>query len=140
MQHNRKARGRSRGKRSARSFRRSGRVVLALALEFLKLVLVIGGLIALGLLFHSGGDRLYARLFFACVGLFVAVYVTSSIYRGRIICPLCLGTVLKTQRCRKHRNARRALFLTHKATVFFDILTRLGFTCMYCGTRFRLRR
>ena len=89
---------------------------------------------------RPGDNKRQFRYYDLILGLFVAVYVTSSIYRGRIICPLCLGTVLKTQRCRKHRNARRALFLTHKATVFFDILTRFGFTCMYCGTRFRLRR
>jgi hypothetical protein len=43
-------------------------------------------------------------------------------------------------RCHKHVNAQRLPPLTYRATAVLAVLFTLSFRCMYCGTRFRLRK
>ena len=125
---------------TARPFRRSEKLIMAVLIELLKVVLFLACGAALGMVFYSGGENLYGWLFFGLLACFLGVYVVSRIYRNTVLCPLCFGTILKTQGCRKHDKAHRIFFLTYKATILVDILTGLKFTCIYCGTRFRLRK
>ena len=130
----------SKKKNPARPFRRPGNLLIAILIELLKVLLFVACAAALLMVFYSGGEKLYAGLFFGFLACFLGLYIASHIYRNTVLCPLCLGTILKAQSCRKHKEAHRIFFLTHKATILVDILTGLKFTCMYCGARFRLRR
>jgi len=84
--------------------------------------------------------KMWGVAFIGALGAFVLFRIIRGIMEVKITCPLCHGTVLKTQRCRKHRDAHRIFFLSFRKTMIVDLVTRLRFNCMYCGTPFRLRR
>ena len=120
------------------TFRRPKKIFVAIGIDLVQFLLLVGCGWTLAMLISSEGERHYGMIFLKLFAVWLVVFIGSKIYRRHILCPLCLGTVLKTQRCKKHKKARRIFFLTHKATAILDILTRLRFTCMYCGCRFRL--
>ena len=71
--------------------------------HLLKVLLFVACAAALLMVFYSGGEKLYAGLFFGLLACFLGLYVASRIYRNTVLCPLCLGTILKAQSCRKQR-------------------------------------
>ena len=101
-------------------------------------MLVLGGLVALALTFAV--DREYGKLFVWVAIFFVALWAIRYIHSRSVSCPLCHGKLLYGSKCHKHRDARRRGPLTYTASLFVDVLLSGRFTCMYCGTPFRMRR
>jgi len=124
----------------ARPFHRPGRFLPVLLLQILGVALLVVAIIFLIKVFAEGGSKIHGMIFIGF--LFGAIFVTiiRRVLEAKITCPLCHGTVLRPQRCRKHKNARRFPLFTHRATAVIELLTKMKFTCMYCGTPFRLKR
>lgn len=96
--------------------------------------------IAMGVVYWRTDDKKW--LMWALVAL--VAHIVFRIFRYtnglRTHCPLCHGTPLHEKRCRKHRLANKFLFFDHRTSTVLSFLTRGHFSCMYCGTPFRLRR
>jgi hypothetical protein len=75
----------------------------------------------------------------AC-SIFIVSRLLAFILSRHLCCPLCMGKVMASVRCHKHVNAQRLPPLTYRATAVLAVLFTLSFRCMYCGTRFRLRK
>lgn len=86
------------------------------------------------------GDRLFGAMSLVGLGGFVIARGAAFILSQRLHCPLCHGAVLSEKRCRKHAAAVRIPLMSYRAMVVLSALCTLAFRCMYCGTRFRLRR
>ena len=78
--------------------------------------------------------------FLGCFGAYLLVRLVTFVHAMRLKCPLCHGPVLHQKRCHMHRNARRIAFLSYRVSTILDILGDGVFSCMYCGTPFRLRK
>ncbi len=97
-----------------------------------------GGLVALGLTFLV--DPSYGKLFVVLALIYVFVLAIRWIHGSNVSCPLCHGRILHHSKCHKHRDARRVGLFGYTSSLFVDILLKGKFTCMYCGTPFRMRR
>jgi len=76
----------------------------------------------------------------AAVGVLVFARVLAAINSRHLTCHLCMGTVLHEKTRHKHQNAKRLPLFGHRAMAVLNVLFTAGFTCMYCGTPFRLRK
>lgn len=74
------------------------------------------------------------------LGVFVVLRVYAFSKAQQLRCPLCHGTLLISNACHKHHSATRLPLLGHTWSVILHILFRLRFRCMYCGTKYRLRK
>ena len=109
---------------------------LMLVLAFVGMV----GFILCGVKMWLTGGREWGEYALACMALFVFGRLTAAWHTHRLNCPLCHGTVLHEKRCRKHRDARKLPLIGHRATAVLSLLCTGLFSCMYCGTQFRLKK
>ncbi len=125
--------------RRPRHFPRPGRVLLTACLLLVAFA-SLAGFITFGVqmwLTHDSERGIYAL---GCIGLFVITRVWAAWYTHRMHCPLCHGLVLHEKRCRKHRDAKKIPLLSYRATAVLGLLFTGVFSCMYCGTLFRLKK
>ncbi len=123
----------------ARQFQRPGRLVVLLVLTVIGAVLLLSSLIVLGIMIVRR-DTAYGILFLKCFGGYVGIRITTYIFALKVRCPLCHGPVFHEKRCTKHRDARKIGPLSYRLSTILDTLADGIFTCMYCGTPFRLRK
>ncbi|MDB6137515.1 MAG: hypothetical protein JWO94_587 [Verrucomicrobiaceae bacterium] len=109
---------------------------LLLVLAFVAML----GFILCGLKMWLTGGREWGEYALACMGTFVLARLTAAWHTHRLSCPLCHGMVLHEKRCRKHRDARKLPLIGYRATAVLSLLCTGLFSCMYCGTLFRLRK
>ena len=123
---------------AARHFGRPGPVWVGVFLWIVHALLAIGGIVALVLTFSV--DKSYGRLFVYVAIAFVVLWGIRYAQSRAVSCPLCHGKILHGSKCHKHRDARRRGLLTYTASLLVDVVLSGRFTCMYCGTPFRMRR
>ena len=123
----------------ARQFQRPGRLVVMLFLAVVGAVLLLASVIVLGKMVVDRDTEL-GVLFLKLFGGYLVVRVTSYILALKVRCPLCHGPVFHEKRCTKHRDARKMGPLSYRLSTILDALGDGIFTCMYCGTPFRLRK
>ncbi len=127
--------------RRPRHFPRPGQAVLAALLLVVAFFAFAGFLVCgLKMWLTQGQDRDWGIYALVCMGVFVLCRLSAAYYTHRLTCPLCHGVVLHEKRCHKHREARKLPLLGYRATAVLSLLLTGTFSCMYCGTLFRLRK
>ena len=125
--------------RRARPFRRPVHLWFA-ALLFLCSYVALIAFVALALRMFVEGDRQQGVLALSCLAGFVAFRLMGAWKAASLSCSLCHGGVLQDKRCRKHANAKRLPFVGYRPLLVLSALFTLRFTCMYCGTLYRLKQ
>lgn len=125
--------------RRPRHFPRPGRAVLAALLLTLAFFGMVGFLVC-GIRLWLTGERDWGLYALASLGVFVIARISAAWQTHRLHCPLCHGTVLHEKRCRKHGDARKLPLLGYRSSAVLSLLCTGLFTCMYCGSAFRLRK
>lgn len=123
---------------AARHFSRPGPVWVGLFLWLVHWVVTLGAIATFALMFLV--SRSYGKLFLGLVGAYVVMLAIRWIHSRAVSCPLCHGRILHGSKCHKHRDARRRKLLGYTGSLFLDVILMGRFTCMYCGTPFRLKR
>lgn len=123
---------------AARRLHRTRSVWIGLFLWLLQLVAVVAGMASLGMTFII--DPAYGKYFVVSALAFVVVLALRGIHSSNVSCPLCHGKILHGTKCHKHCDARRVGLFGYTGTLFVDIILSGKFTCMYCGTPFRMKR
>lgn len=125
--------------RRPRTFRRPV-LLWFTALLFLVSFLALVAFVVCGTLLFLHHDRqmgIYALVAFV---IMVGTRLAAAINSHRLCCHLCHGTVLHEKICRKHDNARRLPLLGHRAAAVLGTVFTGSFTCMYCGSLYRLKK
>lgn len=125
--------------RRARSFRRPTRLWVASALFVLAYIAMVA-FVLLGARMAVQGDRSLGYGALGCLGAFVLLRACAAWYAAGLTCNLCHGEVLRSRRCTKHALAKKFPLLTYRMTVVLQTVFTLRFTCMYCGSPFRLKQ
>ena len=125
--------------RRPRHFPRPGRAVFTALLLVLAFAAMVGFLVA-GLKMWLTNDPEWGVYALVCIGVFVIARLSAAWNTHRLACPLCHGMVLHEKRCRKHRDARKIPLIGYRATAVLSLLFTGNFSCMYCGTLFRLKK
>ena len=125
--------------RRARSFHRPWRLWWVSLLHFLSW-LSMAGFIGMVIAMVGTGERRYGVFSLILLFLFLVTRGLAFLFSRHLFCPLCMGRVMASVRCLKHAKAQRIRPLSYRATAVLAVIFTLGFRCMYCGTRFRLRR
>jgi hypothetical protein len=125
--------------RRARHFHRSGYAYLVAALLFLAMVALVS-FVTFGVLMALTRDRNMGLVALASCAAFVLLRLIAAWHTRKLTCGLCHGTLLHEKRCLKHERAEKWPLLGHRSTAVLRIIFTLGFTCMYCGTPYRLRK
>jgi hypothetical protein len=123
---------------AARHYGRPGPVWVGAFLWIIQCLLVLGAMAALAMTFVVSKDYGLLFVFIAiALGILIAIRWIQS---RAVSCPLCHGKILHGSKCHKHRDARRRGLFTYTSSLLMDVLLSGRFTCMYCGTPFRMRR
>lgn len=123
---------------AARHCRNAKRIVIAIFMWLLSVMVVITGLVAAYLMVTK--DRSYGVLFLAALGAYLMLWLVRFAMNRSLSCQLCHGPILHSKKCRKHRDARRFGPLGYSQSLILDATMHGRYTCMYCGTPFRLLR
>jgi hypothetical protein len=125
--------------RRARPFKRPVLLWFTAMLLFFSFAALVA-FVVFGVRMYLEGNKTMGIYALASVGLMLVTRVWAAIYSRRLCCPLCMGTVLHEKTCRKHHYAKRLPLLGYRAATVLGVLFTAGFTCMYCGTPFRLKK
>ena len=123
---------------SARHINRPKAIILGAFLWLIQLLLIVAALAALGLMFWV--DKGYGIWFIggaAGVGL---LWLVRFIHARSVTCQLCHGKILHGSQCHKHSESRRHGMFSYTSSLYIDVVSGGKFTCMYCGTPFRLKK
>jgi hypothetical protein len=74
------------------------------------------------------------------LGTSLFLRLIAAYHASRLVCNLCHGTVMREKRCLKHHEASKWPLLGYSKTAALSILLCWRFTCMYCGTPYRLKK
>ena len=126
----------------ARHYRHSLLLILATFLWLVSGLLLIGLLFSFVLMLAMGREQAgdSAKLAAVFLGGWVFLRVIRFLIARKVSCPLCHGHILQKKKCRMHQESRKLGPLSHRQTLQLDVATRAKFTCMFCGTPYRLRR
>ena len=125
--------------RRARPFRRPARLWFT-ALLFLCSYAAMVAFVVFAAGMAINGDRTRGVIALGCLAGFVLLRVLAAWNASVLTCPLCHGGVLQEKCCRKHANAKRLPFFGYRALVVLSTVFTTRFTCMYCGSPFRLKQ
>lgn len=125
--------------RRARSFRRPVRMWVASAFFVLAYAAIVA-FVLLAVRMVVQGDRSLGYVALGCLGGFVLLRICAAWCAAGITCNLCHGEVLRSRRCTKHGLAKKFPLMTYRITAVLQVVFTLRFTCMYCGSPFRLRQ
>lgn len=125
--------------RRPRHFPRPGSAVLTALLLVLAFFAMLGFGVC-GVQMWLTHEKVWGIDALVCMGIFVFSRLIAAWQTHRLVCPLCHGTVLHEKRCRKHKDARQLPLIGYRATAVLSLLCTGLFTCMYCGTVFRLKK
>ncbi|MEZ5301710.1 MAG: hypothetical protein R3F11_13825 [Verrucomicrobiales bacterium] len=99
----------------------------------------LGAIGVLAAMFATG-DRQHGIWFLGILALHLVFRIWRYSHVIRLSCQLCHCPILHSRRCHKHRNATKLPLIGHRASAALEVFFRHGFTCMYCGTKYRLWR
>lgn len=125
--------------RRPRSFKRPV-LLWTTALLFLVSFAALVAFVVFGTLLFLNHDRQMGMYALAAFAFMVVIRVWAAINSRRLHCHLCHGTVLHEKTCRKHESARKLPILGYRSLVVLSTVFTGGFTCMYCGSLFRLKK
>jgi uncharacterized membrane protein len=127
---------------AARHYKYSLVLILATFLWLVSGVLLVGLLVSFVEMLAVGRDHAgdYAKFAAVFLGGWMILRVIRFIIARRVTCPLCHGHILQKKKCRMHQDSRKLGPLSHRQSMMLDVATRAKFTCMFCGTPYRLRR
>jgi hypothetical protein len=74
------------------------------------------------------------------LGTATLLRLVAAYHASKLVCNLCHGTVLREKRCLKHHEASKWPLLGYSKSAALSILFCWNFTCMYCGTAYRLKK
>lgn len=123
-----------------RAFKRPWSLLYGVTLAVITNIVFWWGLVALGMMLIPPKNPDYGVQVVIAIGTYAMLRTLRYFHSLSLNCPLCHGPVLHEKKCHKHRYASRYLLFSYRASLILDILTRLQFHCMYCGTPFRLRK
>ena len=104
--------------------------------NLLPLLAVFGSL----LLFCLTREKMYGYLFLSALPIYGITRAVRHVSLSKVTCPLCHGPVILQKRCRKHVRSHKIPLLSHRLSCLVDICLKGVFNCMYCGTKFRVRK
>lgn len=110
------------------------------ALLFLVSFLALLVFIVCGTIMFIENNRQMGFYALAAFALMVITRLAAAINSRRLHCHLCHGTVLHEKTCRKHDSVRRLPLLGYRSLTVLSTVFTAGFTCMYCGSLFRLKK
>ena len=125
--------------RKARHFPRSLKLYFGAMCLFLSGMALLGFAWQLGLLIWSG-ERAHGFWAIGLFAFFLVARLMATVISHQLHCPLCHGTVMHERSCRKHAEAVKLPGLTYRATMVVQALFTFHFSCMYCGTPYRLKK
>ena len=123
-----------------RAFKRPFSLLYGVFLAVLTNVVFWWGVVALGMMLIPPKNPDYGIQVVIAISAYAVLRALRYFHALSLSCPLCHGPVLAEKKCHKHRYASRYLLFSYRASLVIDVLTRLQFNCMYCGTPFRLRK
>ena len=74
----------------------------------------------------------------ACLALILLLQMIHSIEHPKIICPNCRSQILRSNRCAKHRMAKKLLG-SYSLRLAFQIVFTNAFLCQFCNQRYQWR-
>lgn len=125
--------------RRARSFKRPGLLWFTAFLYVVAFAAFVAFAV-FALRMYLEQNKLMGVFALASVGVLVIARVWAAINSRRLTCHLCMGPVLQVKTCHKHHDAKRLPLFGYRAATVLSTLFAGGFTCMYCGTPFRLKK
>ena len=125
--------------RRARHFMCAGRAWCGAVLLVLAMVaLVAFAYFAVGLFIQ--GDRLMGYYALVSIVSWLVLRLGALWLTHQLRCNLCHGTVLREKRCKKHEEGTKLPLLGYASSAALAIVTTCHFSCMFCGTPYRLRK
>ncbi len=73
-----------------------------------------------------------------CLTLILLLQMIHSIEHTKIICPNCRSQILRSNRCAKHRMAKKLLG-SYSLRLAFQIVFTNAFLCQFCNQRYQWR-
>ena len=123
-----------------RAFKNRISLLYGVFLAILTNVVFWWGVVALGMMLIPPKNPDYGVQAVIAIVAYGILRSLRYVHAISLSCPLCHGPVLHEKKCHKHRYASRYLLFSYRASLLLDIITRLHFNCMYCGTPFRLKK
>ena len=123
---------------AARHFNRPKAILLGAFLWLLQLLLICTALVMLGLMFWV--DKGFGLWFIGTAIGVAFLWLVRFIHSRSVTCQLCHGKILHSSQCHKHVDARRHGMFSYTSSLYVDVVGSGKFTCMYCGTPFRLKK
>lgn len=124
-------------KQAPRSYQHAFKIYLICFYTLMTFLAIIGGIICLAFFFKYREMKLVYG-FIGCIFAWVLFVVLRMIETSELKCKLCHGTFLHSKSCKKHRDAVKYPLLSHRQTAMLQSLFAGKFTCMFCGTPYRI--
>jgi small-conductance mechanosensitive channel len=86
------------------------------------------------------GDRLMGYYALVSIVSWLVLKLGALWLTHQLRCNLCHGTILREKRCKKHHDGTKLPLLGYALSAAVAIVTTLHFSCMFCGTPYRLRK
>ena len=124
-------------RQSPRAFSGVLSLLVAFLWSLLGLLATISTIVAL-VMFFLKKDSYFAYVFIVSLVAAIVFTVIRLIVTSKIKCGLCHGTIVHAKNCRKHKYAQKWPLLSHRQTTLLQALFTGYFTCMFCGTPYRV--
>lgn len=125
--------------RRARAFRRPGLLWLTALLYTISFAALVA-FIVFGARMYFEANKQMGIYSLIAIGVMVVTRIWAALNSRNLTCHLCMGTVLHEKSCHKHAGAKKLPLLSYRTTAVLSTLFGLGFTCMYCGSPYRLKK
>ena len=125
--------------RRARAFRRPGLLWVTALLYTISFAALVAFIVC-GVRMYLEADKQMGIYALIAIGVMAFTRIWAALNSRHLTCHLCMGTVLHEKSCHKHAGARKLPLLSHRTTAVLSTLFCLGFTCMYCGSPYRLKK
>ena len=123
-----------------RAFKRPFSLLFGVLLAILTNVVFWWGVVALGMMLIPPKNPDYGIQAVIAIIAYAILRALRYFHAISLSCPLCHGPMLHEKKCHKHKYASRYLLFSYRASLILDIVIQLHFTCMYCGTPFKLKK
>jgi len=125
--------------RRGRSFQRRFKLMAGAVTLLLAFMALAAFVLIVARMFVSG-DRGLGFVALGFLAGFVILRALAWCFTHNLRCQLCHGHVLRDRGCHKHRDATKLPLLSHRLSTAMMVVVSRAFTCMYCGTLFRLKK
>jgi hypothetical protein len=123
-----------------RAFKRPFSLLFGVFLAILTNIVFWWGIVALGMMLIPPKNPDFGVQVVVAIVAYAILRAFRYFHGLSLSCPLCHGPMLHEKKCHKHKYASRYLLFSYRASLILDIVTKLHFNCMYCGTPFKLKK